>query len=253
VSPLPPATFDFVVFESVIIGAFVGISLALAQLLRLEKAYWVPVSYVAVIQSASLLAVWNRQLQRVLGTAAGLAVAWALLLLPLGPWGTAATLMVLTVIIETLVVRHYAAAVVFITPLTILLAEAAILGTRTPAALIEARFIDTVLGCVVAWSAASVCTVRAFAPWWANRCEGSCPGAPTVRCNRRPIGLHRGCHTRTTLRDQGGGIVASIGQRGHGARGSLPTGAAGQPLRSSGRGRRSPEFEARAHRSVPFN
>ncbi|MEO8408434.1 MAG: FUSC family protein, partial [Oxalobacteraceae bacterium] len=31
VEPLPPATFDFVVFDSVVIGVFVGISLALAQ------------------------------------------------------------------------------------------------------------------------------------------------------------------------------------------------------------------------------
>ncbi|HEX9783430.1 MAG TPA: hypothetical protein VGA56_11960 [Opitutaceae bacterium] len=40
VPQLPPPTFDFVVFDSVVIGVFVGISLALAQALRLEKAYW---------------------------------------------------------------------------------------------------------------------------------------------------------------------------------------------------------------------
>lgn len=42
VSPLPPATFDFVVFDSVVIGVFVGISLALAQALQLEKASGYP-------------------------------------------------------------------------------------------------------------------------------------------------------------------------------------------------------------------
>ena len=40
-------------------------------------------------------------------------------------------------------------AVIFITPLTILLAEAATLGAAPLAELIESRFIDTVLGCIV--------------------------------------------------------------------------------------------------------
>jgi len=44
---------------------------------------------------------------------------------------------------------HYGFAAIFITPLTILLAEAATLGSGSPAALIEARFFDTVLGCFV--------------------------------------------------------------------------------------------------------
>lgn len=149
VSPLPPPTFDFVVFDSVIIGVFVGISLAAAQALQLERAYWVPVSCLAVIQGVSLRAVWNRQLQRVLGTAVGLLVAWALLLLPLGKWGIALTMMALAFIIESTVVRHYAFAVIFVTPLTILLAEAATLGHGSPAALIQERFVDTVLGSLV--------------------------------------------------------------------------------------------------------
>jgi hypothetical protein len=150
--PAPPllrATFDFVVFDSVIIGLFVGISLALAQVLQLQKSYWVPVSCLAVIQGASLRAVWTKQLHRVLGTGAGLLVAWGLLLLPLDKWTISLTVMVLTFVIEMAVVRHYAFAVIFITPLTILLVEAATLGQTPPAPLIEARFLDTVLGCVV--------------------------------------------------------------------------------------------------------
>jgi uncharacterized membrane protein YccC len=47
------------------------------------------------------------------------------------------------------VVRHYAFAAIFITPMTILLAEAATLGHGSPSALIQARFLDTVLGCFV--------------------------------------------------------------------------------------------------------
>ncbi|WP_255368577.1 FUSC family protein [Polaromonas sp. OV174] len=147
--PLPPASFDFVVFDSVVIGVFVGISLALAQALQLQKAYWVPVSCLAVIQGVSVRAVWSKQLHRVVGTGIGLLVAWALLLLPLDKWTISLMLMLLTLVIETAIVRHYAFAAIFITPLTILLVEAATLGQAALGPLMQARFFDTVLGCLV--------------------------------------------------------------------------------------------------------
>lgn len=147
--PLPVPTFDFVVFDAVLIGACVGLALAIAQALQLEKAYWVPVSCLAVIQGASLQAVWNRQLHRLLGTAIGLLLAWGLFLLPLERWSIVLAMMLLTFVVETAVVRHYGFAVIFITPMTILLAEAATLGQNPVAALIEARFYDTLLGCLV--------------------------------------------------------------------------------------------------------
>lgn len=146
---MPVASFDWVIFDSVLIGLFVGIALAIAQLLQLEKAYWVPVSCLAVIQGVSLRAVWDKQLHRVLGTGIGLLLAWGLLLLPLNSWSIALVMMLLCFIIETAVVRHYAFAAIFITPLTILLAEAATLGHSSATPLIEARFYDTLLGCLV--------------------------------------------------------------------------------------------------------
>jgi uncharacterized membrane protein YccC len=149
VRPLPPATFEVVVFDSIVIGLFVGISLALAEILQLERAYWVPVSCLAVIQGASLRAVWTRQVHRIAGTGVGLLVAWVLLALPLDPWGICLLMTALTFTIEVLVVRHYGLAVAFITPLTILLAEAARLGQGSADALLRARLLDTVLGCLV--------------------------------------------------------------------------------------------------------
>lgn len=148
VQPLPEPTFDFVVFDAFVIGAFVGISLLLAQLLQMEKPYWVPVSCLAVIQSASLRAVWSRHLQRILGTGLGVLLAWWLLRLPLGGWSIGLMIMALTFVIESTVVRHYALATVFITPLTILLAEAPLLAQGFSDALIAARFWDTLLGCL---------------------------------------------------------------------------------------------------------
>ena len=149
VMPLPAPSFDFVVFDAVVIGVFVGMSLALAQLLRLEKAYWVPVSCLAVIQGMSLRAVWDRQLQRIVGTGIGLLLSWGLLSLPLDKWSLSLCMIVLTFIVETAVVRHYGFAAIFITPLTLLLAEATTLGHAPSSALIQARFFDTVLGSLV--------------------------------------------------------------------------------------------------------
>lgn len=147
--PLPAATFEFVVFDSVLIGSCVGISLALAQLLQLDNAYWVPVSCLAVMQGMSLRAVWQRQLHRLLGTGVGLLLAWGLLLLPLDAWRISLVMMALTFIIEMAIVRHYGLATVFITPMTLLLAEAATLGQHHASQLIQARLLDTVLGCLV--------------------------------------------------------------------------------------------------------
>jgi uncharacterized membrane protein YccC len=118
-------------------------------LLQLERPYWVPVSCLAVIQGVSFRAVWSRQVQRIAGTALGLLLFWGLAALPLDAWRVGLLITTLSFVIETLVVRHYGLAVVFITPLSILLAEAAHLSSTHPQALMQARLVDTVLGCVM--------------------------------------------------------------------------------------------------------
>ena len=147
--PLPPASFDYTIFDSIVIAAFVSLSLALAQALQLERPYWVPISCLAIIEGQSLRAVWTKQLHRIVGTCLGLVVAWGLLTLPFDTWGVSLLMMALAFIVETLVVRHYGLAVVFITPLSIFLAEAARMGHSSPDALLQARFLDTILGCGV--------------------------------------------------------------------------------------------------------
>lgn len=144
----PAPTFDFIVLDPVLIGVSVGVALLIAQLLRLEKAYWVPVSCLAVLQGTTLRAVWTRQVHRILGTIIGLGVTGLIFLLPLNAWGISVAVMALTFVVETAVVRNYAFAAIFITPLAILLAEAAATH-HDPGPLIRARLIDTALGCLV--------------------------------------------------------------------------------------------------------
>ena len=162
---LSPHSFDFVVFDSIIIGAFVGLSLLLAQLLQLERPYWVPVSCLAVIQGASLRAVWTKQAQRVVGTALGILVTWALFQLPLNTWSIAVIVTLLVFVIQTLVVRQYALAAMFFTPLAILLAEAAHLDYSSVNAVMAARLFDTILGCLVGLSGALCLYSPVFRAW----------------------------------------------------------------------------------------
>jgi len=146
VPPPPLPSFETMVFDPLVMGVFVGFSLLVAQVLGLEKAYWVPVSCLVVIQGVTLRAVWTRKLQRIAGTSVGLLLAWGVLHLPLDKWTVAGVMMVLAFIVETLVVRQYAFAAIFLTPMAILLAEAASLGHASPTALVQARFLDIVLG-----------------------------------------------------------------------------------------------------------
>jgi hypothetical protein len=148
-APPPPPDFDHVVTESVLIGGFVALSLLVAHIGGLPRPYWVPVSCLAVIQGASLRAVWVRQVHRVAGTALGLGLFGTLAQTPLTPWHIALIVTGLSFIVETLVVRHYGAAVVFITPLAVLLAEAAQLPGSHIGELLRARLLDTVLGSVI--------------------------------------------------------------------------------------------------------
>jgi hypothetical protein len=172
--PEPGMDFDYVVVDSVIVGACIGLSLVLAELLQLQRPYWVPVSCLAIIQGASLRMVWNRHAHRVLGTVVGLGLAWAMLELPLGPWGIAAMMIVLSCLIEILVVRNYGLAVVFITPLTIFLAEAGQLHgqlgqLQLPLATMQARVLDIALGSSVGLAggaALHVPVVRARVARW---------------------------------------------------------------------------------------
>ncbi|MDI1303720.1 MAG: FUSC family protein [bacterium] len=136
-------------FESGIVGFFIFVSLLTGHLLQLSNPYWLPISCLAVMQGASLQHVWQRSFQRVLGTFIGLGLAWLLLLLKMTPLTICISIMVLQFIIEMLVVRHYGLAVIFITPLTLFLAEAGSAMTVDANTLISVRFVDILLGSII--------------------------------------------------------------------------------------------------------
>ncbi|MCP2042068.1 putative membrane protein YccC [Pontibacter sp. HSC-36F09] len=135
--------------ESVVVGVFMGASLITGHLLQLENPYWVPISCLAVMQGVSLRHVWQRSFQRIAGTFLGMGLAWLLLSYTTTPLSLCLGIIALQFIIEMLVVRHYGLAVIFITPMTLFLAEAGSAMTADPNALIYTRFVDIVLGSLI--------------------------------------------------------------------------------------------------------
>lgn len=134
-----------IILESGVIALFVGGSYLFALLIGLDNPYWVPVSCAAIMQGATFRAVWHRNVHRIVGTAIGMGVAWVIFSLPLGPWELALVVTLLSFLIEIVVTRNYGLAVIFITPLTVIFAEAAI-ASANPSHLMLVRLFDIVIG-----------------------------------------------------------------------------------------------------------
>ncbi len=142
-------------WEALIMGGFMSISLAIGHLLKFNNPYWIPISCAAVMQGASLYHIRQRTFQRILGTFVGIGLSWGILNVIQTPLGICFTIIILQIIIEMLIVRQYALAVIFITPMTILLAEAANPIFNTPTTLITLRFLEisigSLLGAIGGW------------------------------------------------------------------------------------------------------
>ncbi|MFV0330858.1 MAG: FUSC family protein [Dysgonomonas sp.] len=134
--------------ESAILALFVGGSLMAATILKLPNPYWVPVSCAAVMQGATRRHIWERGINRIVGTFIGAGFAWFLLGLNLSALAICVAIILLQFIVEVLVVRQYAVAVIFITALTIFLAEGGNPGQAAEQSL-YIRFFDIMLGCVI--------------------------------------------------------------------------------------------------------
>lgn len=131
--------------ESATFGFFVGISLLAGRLLKLDNPYWIPISCAAVMLGISTQHIWQRSIQRILGTAIGMLLTWALLQFQFTPLFICISIVVLQIIVEILIVRNYGIAVIFLTMLTIFLAESG--GSLAhPDMLMRARFFDIVVG-----------------------------------------------------------------------------------------------------------
>lgn len=137
-----------ILLQSTVLSLFVGGAYLLAELIGLNKPYWVPISCAAIMQGANLQLVLQRKIHRVLGTALGMVLAWCIFSQSLHGWSFALAIIILFFIVEVLVVHHYGLAVIFITPLTLLFAEGS--ASRVlHESLVVTRMGDIALGSVI--------------------------------------------------------------------------------------------------------
>jgi uncharacterized membrane protein YccC len=134
------------------VSAAAVVAAALAAVLGLERGYWVVVAVVAVLQAGRGRRLSGiRAVHRAVGTLVGagvFVVIAALTGLPAQGLVLAVVLALLQFGAEMVVVAHYGAALLFVTPLALLIAEA---GSRgDPWTIAGLRVLDTALGCLIA-------------------------------------------------------------------------------------------------------
>ncbi|MFJ9025954.1 FUSC family protein [Streptomyces sp. NPDC102259] len=158
-----PAGSPFVVMALRSAGAVASAG-SVSILLGLERPYWAMATAAAVLSRGNQTSTAaNRALQRLLGTLAGCLLAALLLLAHPRAWAAALVLAALTFATELFVSRNYALAMVFVTPMALLLVDAA--GPAQPVgALLISRAVETFLGCAAALAASYAVTRQ-----WARR------------------------------------------------------------------------------------
>ncbi|MGK2867890.1 MAG: FUSC family protein, partial [Mycobacterium sp.] len=140
--------------ESMRLAARVGVAVALSGLIALifvdDHSYWAMAAAVLMLYQGFD---WSRTVQRgterMVGTLIGLGLAAAILTWQPQGWWLVGVIATLQFIIEMFVVRNYAIAAIFITPLALTIAA----GGRPVADLehfLLTRGLDTVIGCVTA-------------------------------------------------------------------------------------------------------
>jgi hypothetical protein len=132
-------------------AASVGVAIAGAGfagfLIMDSHWYWAAVGAVAAVSGAQLNARVIRGIQRLIGTLLGILVAAGVLAIDLPPLAVIALVVLLQAAAELFVGRNYGIAMVFITPLALLMVH---LAAPTPVdVLLQDRAIETVIGVAV--------------------------------------------------------------------------------------------------------
>lgn len=141
------------IVESLILALTMFLALLTANVFEVKSAYWIPISAVAIMQGKDLLHTRQRNIHRILGTFVGMGLTWLIFILE--PRGIALVFIIagLQFIVEMMVVRNYGLAVIFITPLTIFLAENSTSVMINVNELMEARILDTIIGSLIGLAA----------------------------------------------------------------------------------------------------
>jgi uncharacterized membrane protein YccC len=122
------------------------------------------VASVVPLATAGLQLQVVRGVNRILGTMGGLLLAWGLLLVPMDSIAVVLVLAVLQALTELLVARHYGLALLFITPLALLVTQRA--DPQQMNSLLQARLLETIIGVSVGLLVAVATRDRAATAAW---------------------------------------------------------------------------------------
>ncbi|MFT4080972.1 MAG: FUSC family protein [Nocardioides sp.] len=128
-------------------GVGVALAGAAATASGIGRPYWAMVSAVVPLVARDLSTQLVRGLHRVIGTGVGLLVAWVLLELGPPSWATILIVAALQLVIELLVARNYALALMCITPLALLMVH--MVAPIPIGQLLADRGAETVIGVVI--------------------------------------------------------------------------------------------------------
>ncbi|WP_203677026.1 FUSC family protein [Actinoplanes siamensis] len=159
--------------EAVWCGVAASVAGIVATGLGIGHPYWATVAAVAPLSVAGRSARLLRAGHRIGGTLVGLVAAAGVLALGLGPYPAILALAVLQIGAELVVGRHYGLAMVFITPLALLMNQMA--APRAISELLWDRGVETAVGAAVACAVILLAAPRARGP--APRRVGEGPGS----------------------------------------------------------------------------
>ena len=130
-------------------GVITIIAAIIAYEFNLARSYWVPLSCVAVLSGATIVATFHRSIQRGIGTIVGILIASILLSIQPSGYLIALFILLLTFITELFIVKNYGLAALFFTPSALLMAESTSHGSFNFSYFASARIIDVLIGSAI--------------------------------------------------------------------------------------------------------
>ncbi len=130
-------------------GVITTIAALIAYGFHFTRSYWIPLSCVAIMSGASMIATYYRAIQRSIGTFIGIIIASTILYFHPSGYVLALIIFSFTLMTEMLIVKNYGLAVIFITPNALLLAETITQGQFSFFHFSSARIIDVVIGSAI--------------------------------------------------------------------------------------------------------
>ena len=130
-------------------GVITVIAAIIAYEFNLARSYWVPLSCVAVLSGATIVATFHRSIQRGIGTIVGILIASILLSIQPSGYLIALFILLLTFITELFIVKNYGLAALFFTPSALLMAESTSHGSFNFSYFASARIIDVLIGSAI--------------------------------------------------------------------------------------------------------